>query len=194
MRQRWDRPSFLRPAAQGCRTSGTGLSSRDFNGGEAWSAESVQSLVHDVVVDRLIHEGQLEYVLDNAADENELSALLAFQVQRVLAHRRTVTVVDRLVQRIGSFIGEPPFEVSGSGADRFVSVGPAKRQQMALSEKELRAGALAIDAIPRLASSPQRERESKVYHGEDLEELVAALARLFGGIAVRDIRKILRLR
>ena len=164
-----------------------------FNGGETWSTESVLDLVHDVVVDRLMQQDQLEYVLDNAADENELSALLAHQVRRVLTHRRTVTVVDRLIQRVSSLINEPRFEVIGSGEARFVSVGPPQRQPMPLPERELRAGALAIDVIPRLASSPQLERESKVYHGKDLEQLVATLAELFGGITVRDIRKILEI-
>ena len=164
-----------------------------YNHGERWSEEAIRDLAQDVALDRLIHEGQLEYVLSQATDEDSLSRLLAFQIRRVLAHRRSITVVDRLLTRIRQFDLEAGFRLTDLGSDRFLSPLDGGRAPESLSESEVHHGSVLIDPIPRLASSPEAERESKVYRGNDLMEVVRVLVREFDGISLHDLRRILEI-
>lgn len=168
-----------------------------YNNGERWSEESFEDLAQDVAVERLLSdENQLDYVLRLATDEDSLRALLGFQVARVLAHRRTVTVVDRLVRRIGKIVDDEPYTSTPLGKDRYVSVddGTDRTPEPAfLAPDEVRRGAEAILDIPRLPSNVSGKRESPVYRPEYLRELVARLVHAFDGIALSDVRKILEL-
>lgn len=164
-----------------------------YNNDEQWSVESFHDLALDVALNRLIHENQLEYVLSLATDEDSLSRLLAFQVQRVLNHRRPKTVVDRLLARIRQFELEADFQLTPFGSDQFLSPLGGGREPGSLSEAELRRGSMVIDSIRRLVSNPNAERESKVYSGSDLAELVRLLVHEFNGISLHDVRKILEI-
>ena len=164
-----------------------------YNNGEQWSAEAIHDLAQDVALDRLLHENQLEYVLSLATDEDSLSRLLAFQVRRVLSHRRSITVVDRLLTRIRQFDLEADFQLTAFGSDQFLSPLDGGREPASLSEAELRRGSMLIDPIPRLVSNPNAERESKVYSGSDLAELVRVLVHEFNGISLLDVRRILEI-
>ena len=164
-----------------------------YNDAEQWSEEAVRDLAQDVALERLIGENQLEYVLNLATDEDSLSRLLAFQVRRVLSHRRATTVVDRLVTRIRELARGPEFQLIDLGEDSFVTLVDGGRKPRDLSTTELRRGSLVIDSIPRLVSSPTAERESKVYSGENLNELLRLLVDAFEGISLRDVRRILEI-
>lgn len=162
-------------------------------GETAWSNDAVHDLAQDVAVKRLIGENQLEYVLDLATDTDSLSRLLAFQVKRALSYRRAVTVVDRIVARARQIVLESDYRLDEWGSDHFISPSEDGRSTASLSDAELRRGSLMIDSIPRLASSPRAERESKVYRGSDLVEIVRVLVTEFDGISIRDVRKILEI-
>jgi hypothetical protein len=162
-----------------------------YNYGEPWSEEAIRDLAQDVALERLIGENQLDYVLDLATDDDSLRRLLAFQVRRVLAHRRTRTVVDRLVDRVRVLVQSESFEVITLGSDAFIRLADSGRQPGFLADVDVRKGAETIDSIPRLPSSPSSVRESKVYTGAGLKELVGRLVAEFDGIALRDVRRIL---
>jgi len=164
-----------------------------YNNGEQWSVEAIDDLAQDVVLDRLLDENQLEYVLSLATDEDSLSRLLAFQVRRILNHRRSKTVVDRLLTRIRQFDLEADFQLTALGSDQFLSPLDGGREPGSLSEAELRRGSILIDPIPRLVSNPTAERESKVYGRNDLVELVRLLVHQFNGISLLDVRRILEI-
>lgn len=162
-----------------------------YNHGEAWSEEAIRDLAQEVALERLIGENQLEYVLALATDDDSLRRLLAFQVRRVLAHRRTTTVVDRLVSRVRAVSQSETCEVVSLGSDAFIRLTGGGREPGLLSDAELRRGAESIESIPRLTSSPTALRESKVYTAAGLEELVRTLVAEFDGIALGDVRRIL---
>ena len=164
-----------------------------YNPGEPWSEEAIRDLRQDVALERLIGENQLDYVLSVATDEDSLSWLLAFQVKRVLSHRRAITVVDRLMARIRRLDLGADFQLTTHDSDQLLSPSGAGRGPVPLTEGDLRRGSRAIDSIPRLASRPSAERESKVYSGGDLAELVRVLVWEFDGILLSDVRKILEI-
>ena len=164
-----------------------------YNDGQPWSEEAVQDLVQDVALERLIGENQLEYVLELATDTDSLSRLLAFQVRRVLSHRRAITVVDRLFTRVRQLASGPGYQMTDLRSDSFISFSDRGREPAELPEGGLHQGLRLIDSIPRLVSSPLAERESKVYSASDLAELVHVLVDAFDGILLRDLRRILEI-
>ncbi|MXW76589.1 MAG: hypothetical protein F4Z58_11235 [Acidimicrobiaceae bacterium] len=164
-----------------------------YNNSERWSEEAVRDLAQDVALRRLIDENQLEYVLSLATDEDSLSSLLSFQVRRMLSYRRATTVVDRLLFRILQLAEGPEFSVNGSGEARFITSADGGREPGGLRNSELHRGSLIIDSIPRLASRPSGERESKVYREKDLSELLRLLVDAFEGISLGDVRRILEM-
>jgi hypothetical protein len=170
-----------------------------YNDGETWSVEAHAELAQEVALARLIEENQLEYVL-TAADQSSgdryeaLARLLAFQVRRVLSHRRRKTVVDRLHSRVRALVAGPGFQTAEVGGDSAVALeggNPSSAQQ--LSDDEVRRGASLIASIPRLPSRLDAERESKVYTAAQLEEVVSTLAASLGPLFLADIRRILEL-
>lgn len=164
-----------------------------YNDSEPWSEEAVRDLAQDVALRRLMDENQLEYVLSLATDEDSLSRLLSFQVRRTLSSRRATTVVDRLLTRIRQLAEGPEFSVSGSGEARFITSADGGREPDGIRNSELRRGSLIIDSVPRLASRPSAERESKVYREKDLSELLRLLVDAFEGISLGDVRRILEM-
>lgn len=162
-----------------------------YNDGQPWSEEAIRDLALDVALQRLLDEHQLEFVLAKATDNDSLSRLLAFQVRRVLSRRRSTTVVDRLVSRVRQLVSEPEYQLIEVGSDSFISLPDGDREPGELSEAEIHQGSRLIDSIPRLTSYPSAERESKVYTGSDLRELVQVLVTAFNGISIRDLRRIL---
>ena len=164
-----------------------------FNNGEEWSEESLRDLAQDVTVQRLLGEDQLEYVLDLATDEDSLARLLAFQVRRVLTHRRSTTVVDRLLRRIDKAFEGDEYEAVQLGPDRFVQVRGLARDPRSLTDAEVRLAVSLIGHIPRIPSNPSGVRESKVYNGENLHFLLTELLDEFGGILISDVRRILEI-
>ena len=163
------------------------------NDGEPWSDEAIRNLRQDVALQRLIGENQLDYVLSVATDEDSLSRLLAFQVKRVLSHRRATTVIDRLMTRIREIDLGADVQITAIGSGRFASPSEASRGPITLSEVDLRRGSMLIDPIPRLTSSPSAEHEPKVYSVSDLAKLVRVLVHEFDGILLSDVRKILEI-
>lgn len=169
-----------------------------YNGGETWSEEAHADLAQEVALARLIEEHQLEYVLATAdqssGDRYEaLARLLAFQVRRVLSHRRRKTVVDRLHSRIKSMIAGPDFQTAELGGDTAIVLDGDPSSARQLSDDEVRRGASLIASVPRLPSRLDAERESKVYTAAHLEEVVRTLADSMGPLFLSDIRRILEL-
>jgi len=171
-----------------------------YNHGEPWSEEAHRDLALEVSLERLLAENQLEYVLSAAGEhpgegrEDALARLLAFQVRRVLNHRRNVTVIDRLHSRIKTLVSSEDFSTTAHGGDVAVSrPGADAVAVLALNEDELRRGVHLIDSIPRLPSRPDGKRESKVYSAADLAELVGRLVGDFGAVLLSDIRRILEI-
>ncbi len=169
-----------------------------YNDGETWSEEAHADLAQEVALARLIEENQLEYVLATAdqssGDRYEaLARLLAFQVRRVLTHRRRKTVVDRLHSRIKSMIAGSDFQTAELGGDTAIVLDGDPSSARQLSDDEVRRGASLIASVPRLPSRLDAERESKVYTAAHLEEVVRTLAASLGPLFLADIRRILEL-
>lgn len=167
-----------------------------YNEGETWSEEAHVDLAQEVALVRLLEENQLEFVLAASAESSgdryeALARLLAFQVRRVLSHRRRKTVVDRLYGRVKALVADPRFQTTEVGGDTAIALDGDPSAVRPMTDAEVWHGASLIARVPRLPSRIDAERESKVYSGAHLDEVVTTLAGTLGPVLLGDIRRVL---
>jgi hypothetical protein len=155
-----------------------------------WSEEALQDLAQEVVLERLLAQGQLDYVFDLAESVDSLAALLAVQVRRVLAHRRAISVVDRLLHRVRKLVEDPSFLTAAHGSDVYVTLAGRVVSPRPASDEELHRCVARIASVPRIPSNPNGERESKVYSAEDLSRILALVLDDLDGLLISDLRRI----
>ena len=156
-----------------------------------WDEESVEDLVQDVVVDRLLGERQIDYLFDVAGTVDVWRALLDRQVRVVLARRRVRTVVDNLLDRArrmldgwGSVVrstvsGQAVYAFSGSGA-----------VYEPLDDRVVRRVGELVRVVPRRVPG-RGDRAPVVYGGRELEAVLGCvLDAVPGGVAVRDLGRV----
>lgn len=151
--------------------------------------DAIEDLVHDIVVDQLLGERQLDYIMITARDLQHFRALLTRQSKRALAHRRRRTVVDNLLDRARPILERPPFERIGPRRYRLTGTATEDRQP---SDRELYEAAIAVMPIPKIVPAAT-ERAPVVYHDRDLRLLVTGVARaLPTPLEVADLDRVLR--
>ena len=162
-----------------------------------WNQASIEDLAQSVALERLIDESQLDYIfmrssVDPGRGLGTVEGLLAVQVQRTLAHRRTPSVVDRLIRRIKQLLQSHPDEFGAReiGVDMWI-YRPPEPAPRALPPSDRHRGIWRIADIPRIPSNPRGERESKVYGAPQLTEVVRQLCDEYSGLYLSDVRRIL---
>ena len=154
-------------------------------------ADGIEDLVQEVVVNELIGEGQLEYMMSASRGLEGFRALMALQVKRDLARGRNRTVIDNLIDRARPILRAIPFLVHRDGSKReLFSVGDAEGRTP--SEAELwRAARMAV-LVPRVGVGSS-ERAPLVYSDEKLRSLLIGLARdLNCRFSLADVDAVLR--
>lgn len=146
--------------------------------GVSWNS-GLDDLVQDVVADRLIGEGQVEYLMEVSGTLDDLNRLLDRQIRLTLAHRRRRTVVDQLLERSRRILRDPPFVLvhehpqawscsDHSILDRHATLG------------ELRLAADRVRSVPTIQpadGSRSRQRASAIYRTDDLRRLLEIACR-----------------
>lgn len=156
-----------------------------------WDEESIEDLVQDVVVDRLLGERQIDYLFDVARTVDVWRAVLDRQVRVVLARRRVRTVVDNLLDRARRMLegwesvvrstvsGKAVYALSGSGA----AYEP-------LDDRGVRRVGELVRVVPRRVPG-RGDRAPVVYGGRELEALLGCvLKEVPGGVSVRDLGRV----
>ena len=158
---------------------------------ESWD-DAIDDLVQDVVVQRLIGEGQIDYAMLVSTDMDHFRRLVNKQTKRTLAGRRSRTVIDNLLSRLKSIAGEPPWErVDTNGRWRY---HPAADASVISDVDDVRLYAAARDValIPRTKSRSD-ERAPIVYTTQSLEQLLLTVSsRIAGSVSVDMLDQILR--
>ncbi len=158
----------------------------------AWTKSEMDDLVQDVVVEQLLRQGQLDYILDVSESLVDVHRLLRLRVRRQLVARRRRTVVDRLLTRIQAILAGADFE-------RIASLHPARYQPRGaeygtttLGEEELSRAAASIRFLP--TSPATRDRAPAVYRAEVLEKVVVSCFEASGrSLSMSDFDQILSL-
>ena len=155
-------------------------------------ADAIDDTVQQLVVDLLIGDGQIDYMMSVARDLEAFRALMALQVKRLLARTRTRTVVDNLIDRARALIGVLPLEqhVRGRRPDSYSLPGAEPRGP---SRDEVWRAARNAALIPRVGVG-RSERAPLVYADRDLRALLLGVATdLACQFSLGDLDSILRL-
>ncbi len=159
-----------------------------YGGSASWD-HAEEDVTQGVVVDLLLAEGQLDYIMATALTLDDVRNLLRFQVRRYLTRNRRRTVVDNLLDRAKRLLAKPPYEEVAPGRYGF----PGDADPRPPTDAELQAAARAAALVPRV-SPPKGERAPVVYTGEALAALVEAVARsLPAGFSPSELGKILEI-
>lgn len=139
--------------------------------------DALGDVVNDFVVDVLIGERQVDYVMAAAHGLDDFDRLVRRQIRRYLARTRMRTVVDNLIDRSVAEMRSPPFAVSGSGIlERFTLAEYPGDPDTAVTEAELRRAAALAQAVPKIPSEAT-ERAPKIYDAEGLRRVLTVLCR-----------------
>ena len=135
----------------------------------SWSEDDVDDLVSEVVLNRLLEQGQIEYIVSASASVGSARGLIGMHVKQVLAGRRVPTQADRVADRLWS-----AFQRSGEVVDggQEVTVRPSGSEWPAESGPYPVGEAVRIlSGLPRL---PNRgvDRASPVYSSDTLDSAV----------------------
>lgn len=158
--------------------------------------DGVDDVLHDFTIDVLLHEGQLAYIFDNAADVDGFDRLINYQLRRYLARTRQRTIVDNLLDRAIHLL-EDDEQVTGDGAadsrSYRLATQPSDPPVRAPASSLSYAAAVAGNAVPKIYSAPD-ERNPKVYTDEGLRTLLRVfLSEYVSPVRKGDLEELLRL-
>ena len=157
----------------------------------AWTRSEIEDLEQEVVAEQLLHQGQLDYILDVSESLVDAHRLLRLRVRRQLVARRRRTVIDRLLFRIGAIFDSAGYEqLPQAERARFRPAGSGL-EPTAPSEKDLDRAAAAIRFLP--TSDASGDRAPAVYGTEVLRRLVDLCFEHSGAsLSIADFDRILR--
>lgn len=163
-----------------------------YAGASTWE-DAMEDVVQGVIVDVLIQEGQLDYIMATAGTIEDVRNLLRFQVKRYLAKGRRRTVVDNLLDRCKERLRASPFRVIDGGPPERYGLEDGGVDPRAPTDEELHAAARAAALVPRTRPSAG-DRAPAVYTREALDALLEAVARsLPSGFSLSELGTILEM-
>lgn len=155
-------------------------------------ADAIDDTVQQLVVDLLLGEGQLDYMMTTCRELEGFRALMAFQVRRLLARTRVRTVIDNLIERARTILRAEPFETYG-GAGTGEEYGLARAEPRSASPDELWRAARSAALVPRLRVRSS-ERAPLVYSNANFKRLLVGIGGELGcRFGLSDVDAILRL-
>lgn len=150
-------------------------------------------IVQSVVVDLLLAEGQLDYLMAVSKELRDFRSLLRYQVKRYLARQRRRSIIDNLLDRAKVVLAGSPFSRVGEGISQVFHLDDAEVERRSPTEEELWSAARSVAMIAR-APVGSSDRAPQVYTTENLTALLRGVARsLPCTFSLQDLDKILRL-
>jgi len=160
-----------------------------YNDGLSWDEHSISELAQDVVVNRLIAEGQVDYIFAEATTTESVRRLLTRQIKRELNHRRDRTPIDRLLERVKTLATAGDPELSHEAFLTYRQVGSAASWTPMTSQQATDA-VNAARTIPILYSRTDTSRESQIYTTPALREVLASIFSVVEVLTEKELREI----
>jgi len=155
-------------------------------------ADAIDDTVQQLVVDLLIGDGQIDYMMSVSRDMGGFRGLMSLQVRRLLARSRTRTVVDNLIERARDILRQAPFVQHPQGGRQQAYSLPSAQPRSPSPDDVWRAARRAA-LVPRVGVG-HSDRAPLVYSKPDLRALLIGAADDFGcRFTLSDIDAILRL-
>jgi hypothetical protein len=183
-------PLWLNEVRDACRQTALRFDPAVYGVAESsWTLGEIDDLIQDVVLEQMLRQGQLRYILDIADSIVDVRRLLRQQVHRALVRRRRRTVVDRLLTRIRQLLQPPAFETVGPGPC-YRPFGSSFGLDP-VTDSAVRKAAGAIRMLPKTASSG--ERSPTVYRSDVLRAVIdLAFRATRTSLSIDDFGRILR--
>jgi hypothetical protein len=160
-----------------------------YNGGLAWDEHSVSDLAQEVVLDRLLGQGQLDYIFVVADSAESVRRLLTLQVKRALSRRRTVTPIDRLLTRVKDLAVKGEIERCEGPTIFYRPIGSGVGWAALAAQGEAEAAACIRD-IPIIYSRVDSGRESQIYTPPALRRVLETLFSQLPAVSEDELRRI----
>lgn len=160
-----------------------------YNSGLSWDDDSIAELAQDVVVNRLLTEGQVDYIFAEATTTESVRRLLTRQIKRELHHRRDSTPIDRLLERIKTLAEAGDPEIIHGALLTYRQVGSAT-SWTPMSPQQATAAVNAARVVPILYSRTDTSRESQIYTTPALREVLAAIFSVVPILTEKELRGI----
>ena len=136
--------------------------------------DALADVTQDFILDVLIGERQIDYVMSVSPDIESFDRLVTRQIRRYLARTRARTVIDNLIERSLPILRKAPFVThAGGGEDRF-SLGGALVDDPAGDEARLRTAVALAQAVPKTIGQGE-ERAPRIYDQEALTGVLSIL-------------------
>lgn len=156
------------------RQVASGYSPRIYAHAASWET-GFEDLLQEVVLERLLGEGQLAYAFTVAADLTHWRSLIVRQIKRALARRRKRSIIDNILERADEILSRPPFASAGKGRMTEHWKDGVFPEDRLPTEEEIRAATLAASGVP-ITRGHGDERAPMVYSTAALEMLLLEVA------------------
>ena len=134
--------------------------------------DAAEDVLNQFVLDVLIGERQIDYVMTVASTLDDFDRLIGRQLKRYLARTRQRTVVDNILDRVFEIAGSPPFELRGtSDVPRVALAGLANGTDSDPRDEDVRRAVALASAVPKDRSDASK-RAPRVYDAERLAAVV----------------------
>lgn len=135
----------------------------------AWSEDDIDDLVQEVVLHRLLVDGQIEYIVSSAASVNSARGIIGMHVKQALAGRVVPTQADRVAERLWKAFQRAGEEIPSAGE---VTVRPVGTEwTVPIGPYPVGTAVNVLSHLPRLPNRGE-ERLSPVFTKGTLEEAV----------------------
>lgn len=148
--------------------------------------DGLEDVVQRFVLDVLIGERQIDYVMSTAVEIADFDALMNRQIRRYLSRSRRRTIVDNVIDRSLPVLRAPPFEArTAGGEEEYLLSGGRSTLGPPQADSLRRAADLARSV--RTIGGGATERTPPVYDADGLQSVLHILLSTCGLVTRRDL-------
>lgn len=151
--------------------------------------DGLEDVLNDFVMDVLIRERQIDYIMSTAVDLNDFDALMNRHLRRYIARTRVRTVIDNLIGRSIAILRHPPFDAEGRGSDERFWLSESNANHAPPTQNEIRMAASLAQPVPKVIGQGE-ERAPRIYDKDGLTAALVILVNTVTGFVTKgDLQK-----
>jgi len=135
--------------------------------------DAVDEVLQDFVLDVLIRERQIDYIMTVSPGLEDFDRLMTRHVRRYLARTRQRTLIDNLMDRAVDRMRQPPFLAMTVGYDERFSLDGITPDQP-VSDEQLRVASAVAQKVPKDRSEAEA-RAPRIYDSDRLAQVLSIL-------------------
>jgi hypothetical protein len=135
--------------------------------------DAVDEVLQDFVLDVLIRERQIDYIMTVSSGLEDFDRLMTRHVRRYLARTRKRTLIDNLIDRAVDRMSQRPFRAVAVGNDERFSLGGITPDHP-VSDEKLRVAAAVAQKVPKDRSDAEA-RAPRIYDSDRLTQVLSIL-------------------